>query len=255
MTSVRPFAELAPTLVDVATGRAHADLVVRNGRWVNVYSGEILDGTDIAVIGGRFAYAGHGRYLVPGLVDAHMHVESGMITVTEFCRAVARHGSTSLFIDPHEIANVLGLEGVRLMHDEAMAAPINVFVQMPSCVPSAPGLETAGAELGPDDITEAMTWPNIVGLGEVMNFPGVAGNDPKMVREIAATAKAGKKERTSTMRSHASARACGRCFAWAPPGMMLQAKSRPSRSTVSIPATSSSAPMIAIPARSSMTAI
>jgi len=208
MTSVRPFAELAPTLVDVATGRAHADLVVRNGRWVNVYSGEILDGTDIAVIGGRFAYAGHdashcigvdtevidadGRYLVPGLVDAHMHVESGMITVTEFCRAVARHGSTSLFIDPHEIANVLGLEGVRLMHDEAMAAPINVFVQMPSCVPSAPGLETAGAELGPDDITEAMTWPNIVGLGEVMNFPGVAGNDPKMVREIAATAKAGK---------------------------------------------------------------
>ena len=208
MTSVRPFAELAPTLVDVATGRAHADLVVKNGRWVNVYSGEILDGTDVAVVGGRFAYAGNdashclgpntevvdadGRYLVPGLVDGHMHVESGMITVTEFCRAVARHGSTSLFIDPHEIANVLGLEGVRLMHNEAVAAPINVFVQMPSCVPSAPGLETAGAELGPDDVVEAMTWPNIVGLGEVMNFPGVANNDPKMVGEIAATVKSKK---------------------------------------------------------------
>jgi adenine deaminase len=208
MTAVRPFAETAPLLVDVATGRKPADLVVRNGRWVNVYSGEILEGTDVAIAGGRFAYCGDdashcvgpgtevvdaaGRYLVPGLVDGHMHVESGMITVTEFCRAVARHGSTSLFIDPHEIANVLGLAGVRLMHDEAVAAPINVYVQMPSCVPSAPGLETAGAELGPDDIAEAMTWPNIVGLGEVMNFPGVALNDPKMTGEIAATAMAGK---------------------------------------------------------------
>jgi len=208
MTSIRPFSEIAPILVDVATGRKSADLVVKNGRWVNVYSGEILAGTDIAVAGGRFAYAGdnashcigpdtevidaEGRYLVPGLVDGHMHVESGMITVTEFCRAVARHGSTSLFIDPHEIANVLGMDGVRLMHDEAVAAPINVFVQMPSCVPSAPDLETAGAELGPDDIAEAMTWPNIVGLGEVMNFPGVAGNDPKMVGEIQATINAGK---------------------------------------------------------------
>ncbi|MGI9504623.1 MAG: adenine deaminase, partial [Geminicoccaceae bacterium] len=133
-----------------------------------------------------------GRYLLPGLVDGHMHVESGMVTVTEFCRAVVRHGSTSLFIDPHEIANVLGLEGVRLMHEEAVAAPINVYVQMPSCVPSAPGLETAGAELGPEDVAQAMTWPNIVGLGEVMNFPGVASNDAKMVGEIAATARAGK---------------------------------------------------------------
>ena len=208
MPTVRPFAETAALLVDVATGRKPADLVVRNGRWVNVWSGEILEGTDIAVAGGRFAYCGEdaahcigpdtevveagGRYLLPGLVDGHMHVESGMITVTEFCRAVARHGSTSLFIDPHEIANVLGLEGVRLMHDEAMAAPINVYVQMPSCVPSAPGLETAGAELGPDDIAEAMTWPNIVGLGEVMNFPGVAANDPKMTGEIAATLQANK---------------------------------------------------------------
>ncbi len=208
MPSVKSWSELAPTLVDVATGRAHADLVVKNGCWVNVYSGEILPNTDIAAAGGRFAYVGEnadhcigantkqvdagGRYLVPGLCDGHMHVESGMITVTEFCRAVARHGSTSLFIDPHEIANVLGLEGVRLMHDEAAKAPINVYVQMPSCVPSAPGLEHAGAEIGPDDVAEAMTWPNIVGLGEVMNFPGVAANDPTMVGEIAATIKAGK---------------------------------------------------------------
>lgn len=208
MSNLKSWSECAPRLVDVATGRTPADRVVRNGRWVNVYSGEIIPGTDIAISSGRFAYcgpdAGHcigadtevidagGRYLVPGLCDAHMHVESGMITVTEFCRAVARHGSTSLFIDPHEIANVLGLPGVRLMHDEALEAPINVYVQMPSCVPSAPGLETAGAELGPEDVAEAMAWPRIVGLGEVMNFPGVAGNDARMVGEIAATVQAGK---------------------------------------------------------------
>ncbi len=204
----KPWADMATTLVDVATGRRPADLVVRNGRWVNVHSGEIIPGTDIAISGGRFAYCGPdashaigkdttvvdagGRYLVPGLCDAHMHVESGMVTVTEFCRAVIPHGTTSMFIDPHEIANVLGLPGVRLMHDEALAMPINVHVQMPSCVPSAPGLENPGASLGVADVAEAMTWENIIGLGEVMNFPGVAANDPVMAGEIASTLKAGK---------------------------------------------------------------
>jgi adenine deaminase len=97
-----------------------------------------------------------------------------------------------MFIDPHEIANVLGLQGVRLMHDEALDQPVNVFVQAPSCVPSAPGLEEAGAELGPEEIAEMMSWPNIVGLGEVMNFPGVAANDPKMAGEIAEAVREGK---------------------------------------------------------------
>jgi adenine deaminase len=199
---------VATLLVDVAVGRRPADLVVRNGRWVNVHSGEVIPGTDIAIVAGRFAYCGPdashaigegttvvdaaGRYLVPGLCDAHMHVESGMVTVTEFCRAVIPHGTTSMFIDPHEIANVLGLPGVRLMHDEALAMPVNVHVQMPSCVPSAPGLENAGAQLTVEDVAEAMTWENIIGLGEVMNFPGVAVNDPVMAGEIAATVRAGK---------------------------------------------------------------
>lgn len=198
----------AALLVDVATGRLPADLVVRRGRWVNVHSGEIIPETDIAIAAGRFAYcgpdAGHcigpqttiieaeGRYLVPGLCDAHMHVESGMVTVTEFCRAVIPHGTTSMFIDPHEIANVLGLPGVRLMHDEAMAMPVNVYVQMPSCVPSAPGLEHAGASILGPDVEAAMAWPNIIGLGEVMNFPGVSNNDPLMRAVINATVKAGK---------------------------------------------------------------
>jgi adenine deaminase len=223
MPSIRPWTEVAPRLVDVATGRVPADLVVRGCRLVNVYSGEIIAHTDVAVVAGRFAYVGadashtigeatevieaDGRYMVPGLCDGHMHVESGMITVTEFCRAVIPHGTTSMFIDPHEIANVLGLPGVRLMHDEAVAAPIGVYVQMPSCVPSAPGLETAGAEIGPDDVAEAMTWPNIIGLGEVMNFPGVAANDPRMTGEIAATVLAGK-----TVGGHYASPVLGRDF-------------------------------------------
>ena len=203
-----PRHESAATLIDVATGRRPADLVIRNGRWVNVHSGEIVGSSDVAIVDGRFAYVGpdashtigaetriidaNDRYLVPGLCDAHMHVESGMVTVTEFARAVIPHGTTSMFIDPHEIGNVLGLDGVRLMHDEAMGMPINIYVQMPSCVPSAPGLEIAGAELGIEDVQQAMQWPNIIGLGEVMNFPGVANNDAKMLGEIAATQRSGK---------------------------------------------------------------
>ncbi|MEX6505730.1 adenine deaminase [Jiella sp. M17.18] len=223
MNQVQPFEAVAAQLVDVAMGRRPADLVVRNARWVNVHSGEIIPATDIAVAAGRFAYCGPdagpavgpqtrvvdaaGRFVMPGLCDAHMHVESGMVTVTEFCRAVIPHGTTSMFIDPHEIANVLGLEGVRLMHDEALAQPVNVWVQMPSCVPSAPGLEEGGAVLGPAEVAEAMTWPGIIGLGEVMNFPGVAGNDPTMVGEIAATRAAGR-----TVGGHFASPDLGRAF-------------------------------------------
>jgi adenine deaminase len=206
--SLKSWADSAARLVAVAAGRAFADTVVTNGRWVNVHSGEIIEGVDIAIAEGRFAACGpamaerigpdtkvidaSGRFMVPGLCDGHMHVESGMLTVSEFVRAVLPHGTTSMFIDPHEIANVLGLPGVRLMHDEAVVQPINVFVQMPSCAPSAPGLETTGHELGPDDVAEAMAWPNIVGLGEMMNFPGVIAGDGKMLGEIAATQRAGK---------------------------------------------------------------
>ena len=208
MSKRKPWHELTQTLVDVAMGRHPADLVIRNGRWANVHSGEILRNTDVAVRSSRIAFVGPSaehtigeetqvidaddRYLVPGLCDAHMHVESGMVTVTEFARAVIPHGTTSMFIDPHEIANVLGIEGVRLMHDEAATLPINIYVQMPSCVPSAPGLETPGAFIGPEEVAEAMTWPGIIGLGEMMNFPGVFHNDPKIHSELAETMRAGK---------------------------------------------------------------
>lgn len=195
-------------LVEVAMGREKADLVIKNGRWVCVQSGEIIAGTEIAVSGERIAYVGEdashiigentrvvdagGMYLVPGLLDAHMHVESGMITVTEFVRAVAPRGTTGMFIDPHEIANVFGLKGVKLMADEAENQPIHVWVQVPSCVPSAPGLETPGSSIGPEDVAEAMRWDRIIGLGEMMNFPGVYYSDQKMHDEMAATRAAGK---------------------------------------------------------------
>lgn len=195
-------------LVEVAMGRQPADLVIRSGRWISVQSGEIIPNTDIAILGERIAYVGpdashtiaettrviaaEGRYISPGLLDAHMHVESGMLSISEFVRAVVPHGTTGMFIDPHEIANVFGLRGVRLMVDEAAIQPIHVWVQMPSCVPSAPGLETPGARIGPEEVAEAMTWEGVVGLGEVMNFPGVYSSDEKMHAEMAATRAAGK---------------------------------------------------------------
>lgn len=200
--------ERTQKLVNVSMGRTPADLVITGGQWVNVQSGEILPGIDVAVAGKRIAFVGEdashtvgdeteviraeGQYLVPGLLDAHMHIESGMVTITEFVRAVAPQGTTGMFVDPHEIANVFGLKGVRLMAEEAGKQPIHVWVQVPSCVPSAPGLETPGSRIGPEDVKEAMAWDRIIGLGEMMNFPGVFQNDRKMHAEMAATRHAGK---------------------------------------------------------------
>ncbi len=189
-------------------GRTPADLVIRGGRWVCVQTAEILDSIEIAISGERIAYvgpdAGHcigegtrlieadGRFLVPGLLDGHMHVESGMVTITEFVRAVLPHGTTGMFVDPHEIANVFGLDGVRMMVDEAALQPIHVWVQVPSCVPSAPGLETAGATIGPEEVREALSWPGVIGLGEMMNFPGVIAGDERLHAEMQATREAHK---------------------------------------------------------------
>ncbi|MFK7838617.1 MAG: adenine deaminase [Sulfitobacter sp.] len=202
------WADTATQLVNTAAGRSPADMIITGGIWVNVHTREALPDHDIAITAGRIAFVGpdashckgpdtqiidaKGRYMVPGLCDGHMHIESGMLTPAEFARAVIPHGTTSMFTDPHEIANVLGLEGVRMMHDEALMQPINIFTQMPSCAPSAPGMETTGFEISAEDVAEAMTWPGIIGLGEMMNFPGVSNADPQMLAEIAATQRAGK---------------------------------------------------------------
>ncbi|MBT7799742.1 MAG: adenine deaminase [Tateyamaria sp.] len=202
------WATSAADLINVAAGRAPADTVIRGGIWVNVHTREALPEYSIAIKHGRIACVvpdasyctgpkteiieANERYMIPGLCDGHMHIESGMLTPAEFSAAVIPHGTTTMFTDPHEIANVLGLEGVRFMHDEALMQPVNIWTQMPSCAPSAPGMETTGYEISAEDVAEAMTWPGIIGLGEMMNFPGVIAGDSQMLAEIAATQDAGK---------------------------------------------------------------
>ncbi len=199
--------ETTRALVETAMGHVKADLVIRNSSLVNVNSGEILSKQDIAVKGDRIALVGNaehtigpatkvidseGRYVIPGLIDGHVHIESAMVTATEFARAVLPHGTTTVFIDPHEIANVLGLEGVRFFLTEARSLPLKVLVTFPSCVPAAPGLETNGATIGPKEIEEALSWEGVVALGEMMNYPGVLAGDAQVHGEIAATLRAGR---------------------------------------------------------------
>jgi adenine deaminase len=202
-----PLEKLTRLLVSTALGREKADMVVKNATLVNVNSGELLENVDIAIKRGRIALvgeAGHtvgdetfmldatGKFVAPGFLDGHVHVESSMVTLTQFAGAVLPHGTTSVFIDPHEIANVLGLKGVKLMLDEAKALPLKVFVCVPSCVPAAPKFETSGAEITVEDVKEALTWDNVVGLGEVMSYPGVLQNDKKIHEEIQAALRANK---------------------------------------------------------------
>ncbi|MGK9253032.1 adenine deaminase [Paenibacillus humicus] len=202
-----PLHEASRLLSRVARGEAEAEVVIRNGILVNVHTGELLEHVDVAIAAGRIAYVGDaehaigsgtqiidaaGRYICPGLLDGHMHVESTMLSVTEFAKAALAKGTTGIFMDPHEIANVFGAEGVRLMHEEGQQLPLKVFTTFPSCVPATLDLEDAGARLGVEDISKGLAWDNVVGLGEVMNFPGVVYGDPVMLGEIEATIKSGK---------------------------------------------------------------
>jgi adenine deaminase len=199
--------EVGPELVACATGKVPADVVIRSGRLVNVITCEILDGMDVAVRLGRIALVGDasscigkdtkvidakGFYLVPGFLDGHLHIESSMVTVSQFAKAVLPCGTTAVFMDPHEIANVLGMDGIRLMIEEGRNLPLKVYTTMPSCVPAAPGLEDAGAKITPSDIRYAMAWDEVVGLGEMMNFPGVLARDEDVMSKIAETLRAGK---------------------------------------------------------------
>jgi adenine deaminase len=203
----RPLSQLTRELTGVCMGRRPADVVVRGGRIVDVHTREILDGADVAIAGGRvamFGDVGHtigpstetidadGAYLVPGLIDTHLHVESVMVTVTRFAEAVLPHGTTTAFIDNHEMANVFGLEGMRWMLEEGRELPLKVFLAVPSCVPALPGFEDAGASFGPDEIREALAWDGVAGLGEMMNMPGVLEGEESVHAEIAATLERGK---------------------------------------------------------------
>ncbi len=124
-----------------------------------------------------------GDFLCPGLIDGHVHIESSMVTVPEFARAVLPHGTTTVVADPHEIANVLGSKGVRFMAESAGGIPLNVFFMIPSCVP-ATHLETSGAVLRAEDIKTLLKEPWALGLAEMMNFPGVISGDPEVLKKI-----------------------------------------------------------------------
>ncbi|MBN1140198.1 MAG: adenine deaminase [Deltaproteobacteria bacterium] len=180
--------------IAVARGDLPADRVLRNARVVDVLSATVY-GADIAihegfVVGIGNGYQGRetvdlrGRYVAPGLIDAHLHIESSMVTPREYARAVLPHGVTTVITNPHEIANVLGVPGIRFMLRDAESSPLSTYVTIPSCVPPTP-LATSGAELGPEQLAELLTEPGVIGLGEVMNFPGVVGADPRVLAELA----------------------------------------------------------------------
>ncbi|GAB4559509.1 MAG: adenine deaminase [Anaerolineae bacterium] len=182
-------------LLRVARGEAPADLVLRNARLINVFSGEI-EHTDIAILGSRIvgfgeSYEGRaeedlqGAYVAPGFIDSHVHVESSMLTLREFSRAVIPHGTTTIVIDPHEIANVLGLEGIRYMLESAKYGPLSVYVMAPSCVP-ATQLSTTGARLESYDLAPLLADPWVLGLGEVMSYDGVIRGDEMILEKLRA---------------------------------------------------------------------
>lgn len=181
------------TLIEIARGDAPADLLLTNAQVVNVLSGEIHR-TDVAIAGEWIVGLGEGyeaketvdlggAFLAPGFIDAHMHIESTMLTPPELARVVLPHGTTAVVTDPHEIANVRGVPGVRFMLEAGRQAPMDVFVMVPSCVP-ATHMETAGASLDAGDMATLIDEPNVLGVAELMNYPGVIFADPAVLAKL-----------------------------------------------------------------------
>ena len=184
-------------MLAVARGDAAADLLLTGGRVVDVFTGSVI-GADVAVVDGWIASVGPardavetidlaGRHLLPGLIDAHVHLESSMVTPYEFARAVLPRGTTAVVTDPHEVANVAGLAGVQWLLAASEGLPLAVLVMAPSCVP-ATHLATAGAELDAADLEVLAQHPRVIGLAEVMNVPGVVLGDPAVHAKIDAFA-------------------------------------------------------------------
>lgn len=187
-------AQVTQDMVATAMGREPADLIIRNGKLVNVNVGRIQEGVDIAVRHGLIALVGdashipvaettevvdaEGRYILPGFIDTHDHVESSMVDVRNFAKAVLPHGTTTIACDNHEITNVFGVKAVELFHDAAQGLPLKVLVAMPVCVPSIPGFEDAGATITAEEVRTAYRQGWAALQGEQMNFPGLIYGDP-----------------------------------------------------------------------------
>jgi adenine deaminase len=173
-------------LIDVASGRVKADTVIKNANVVNVFSNEIIRG-DVAIVDGLIAGVGNyegeveidadGRYVAPGLIDGHVHIESSMVSPGKFAETIVPRGTTTIIADPHEIANVRGLDGIRYILDASRDISLDVYIMMPSCVPATP-FENSGAVLGASDLASFKDEERVLGLGELMDFYGtIAGKD------------------------------------------------------------------------------
>lgn len=182
-------------LISVAKGNSLADLILSNARVINTFTGEVETG-NVAIIGEKIAGIGDyhdaketidlkGKYLAPGLINGHTHLESSMLDVPQYARAVVPRGTSAVITDLHEIANVCGMEGIRYVLDIARRLPLDLFLMAPSCVP-ATHLETSGAVISANDIRKMLRWVDCIGLGEMMNYPGVLAGDEDVLRKIRA---------------------------------------------------------------------
>lgn len=206
-----PLHTVQADLVRVALGQTPADIVIKNVNLVSTTTAEILPHTDIGITRGRVAYVGLAPhtadhcigdktqvidatdlYATPGLLDAHMHVESSMVGISEYGRATIPHGTVGIFADPHEVANVRGLEGVRAMWADAERTPLKAMLTTPSCVPAVEGVEDTGSRITAKDVAETMSWDSVAGLGEMMNDPGILACDENPLAEVAETLKVNK---------------------------------------------------------------
>jgi adenine deaminase len=183
--------------IALAKGQDKVDFLIRNAKIINVFSGEIYN-SDVAISDGIFvgfgdkydskkSYDALGRFMCPGLIEGHIHVESTLLSVREFCNVVALHGTSAVICDPHEIANVLGLRGIDYMIQSSRDLPVKIYLMMPSCVPATP-METSGAKILENDISNYLhQFPDrIIGLGEMMNYRGVISEDVEVLAKVIA---------------------------------------------------------------------
>ncbi len=194
-------------LIDYAMGRIKADIILKGGRVVNVYTREIFE-SDIVIAGGKIVNVGKDTQLFegkntliidvkdfiicPGLIESHIHIESSMLTLSEFAKAIIPHGTTTVVIDPHELVNVVGTKGLKILFKEAKLSPIRFLIEAPSCVPALPGFETSGAVINSKKIRKLMKRKEIFALAEMMNYPGVFLADDDVIAKINASKEAGK---------------------------------------------------------------
>lgn len=199
--------ECSKNLSAVAMGFMPAETVILNAKLINVCTKEIIENTDVAIHSGRIALVGDakhcigdgtkvidatGLYIAPGMMDGHIHIESSMLSAGEYAKSVIPHGTTGIYYDPHEICNVLGFKGVELMIKDAERTPLKAMLTLPSCVPAVPGFEDNGATVTSDDIREQIKLDEAVGLGEMMNFPGIQFSNPETHAIVGETLKADK---------------------------------------------------------------